>query len=76
MERLQLPENVSADFDLVNYSGPIETDLGRIPSMNRENDLRSDKIGLMPLEAHFSTGSGGASIKAETFNGSIAIHKE
>jgi DUF4097 and DUF4098 domain-containing protein YvlB len=68
---LYLPESLSADFEILNYTGEIESEFGKAATDKPE----TRKVGNRPREMSFSTGSGGARLRIETFSGTIAIHK-
>jgi DUF4097 and DUF4098 domain-containing protein YvlB len=68
---LAFPGVVDADFEIMNYNGSLDIDEG-LWSLPRS---MASKAG-MPKEVRFSTGSGGAQIKAETFSGTISIKKD
>jgi DUF4097 and DUF4098 domain-containing protein YvlB len=67
---LHLPASLSADFQIVNFMGEIESAFGK-PAVQKTES----KIGNRPREMSFSTGSGGARLNIESFSGTIAIHK-
>lgn len=67
---LYLSSSLSADFQITNFTGEIETAFGK-PAVQKTDS----RIGNRPREMSFSTGSGGARLKIESFSGAIAIHK-
>jgi hypothetical protein len=65
---LRLPAGAGADFDVSTFSGSISSDFG-------ENPKRTSSI-LPSQELRFSTGSGGARVRAHSFSGSVRIRKD
>ena len=60
---LALPSSFSADFDVSTFSGAIRSDLSTPANVQEE--------GPVGKKAAFTTGSGDAHVKVETFSGSV-----
>jgi DUF4097 and DUF4098 domain-containing protein YvlB len=64
---LILPEAISADFDISSFSGDISNAFG--PEGKRTSKFTPG------TELRFSTGSGGADVRVETFSGDVEIRR-
>jgi hypothetical protein len=62
---LTFPGTLSANFDILSYNGSIANDFVTASPARKRSGPRT-----------FSTGSGGASVKIETFSGPIVVSKE
>jgi len=65
---LRLPSDTSAEFDIETFSGDIVNEFG--PKARKTSDFLPAKV------LSFSTGSGGAEVSIETFQGSVKLIKD
>lgn len=65
---LRLPSNTSAEFDIETFSGDIVNEFG--PEARKTSDFLPAKV------LSFSTGSGGAEVSIESFQGSVKLLKD
>ena len=63
---LTLPSNTSADFDMSTFSGEVDSDF--------EMKIRSGRFEP-GKDMRFTTGSGGARVRLETFSGNVRLRK-
>lgn len=65
---LRLPADTAADFDIETFSGDIENEFG--PKARKNSDFLPSKT------LSFSTGSGGAEVSIESFQGNVKLLKD